>query len=155
PLTVYGSSAALSGQVAQRGNFQGNYVVFNSITNDSFLLRKNQFNTRIPINAVQIIPRVTPLTAQIDPLPATPRVFPNGTARLRGQVAGVLPFSYRWQKNGADLTDGGNISGSTTATLVIANVTAGDLASYSLVVTNPGGVVTSTVAALSLTAPVA
>lgn len=154
PLTVYGSSAALSGQVAQRGNFQGNYVVFTSITNDSFLLRKNQFNTRIPINAVQIIPRATMLPALIDPLPAAPKVFANGTLRLRAQVAGVLPFSYRWQKNGTDLTDTGNISGSTTATLVISNTSAGDIASYSLVVTNSGGVVTSTVAALSLAAPV-
>jgi len=155
PLTVYGSSIALSGQVSQRGNFQGNYVVFNSITNDSFLLRRSLFNTRIPINAVQIIPRLTPLKAQIDPLPATPRVFQNGTARLQAQVAGVLPFSYRWQKNGADLADGGNLSGATTSTLVISNFSGGDAASYSLVVTNPGGVVTSTVAAMSLAVPVA
>jgi hypothetical protein len=154
PLTVYGSSITLSGQIAQRGNFQGNYVVFTSVTNDSFLLRRSLFNTRIPINAVQIIPRATPLVAQIDPLPATPQVFQNGTLRLRAQVGGVLPFSYQWQKNGAGLADSGNVSGATTATLVISNFSASDAASYALVVNNPGGSVTSTVAAVSLAVPV-
>ncbi|HEX5221189.1 MAG TPA: LamG-like jellyroll fold domain-containing protein [Verrucomicrobiae bacterium] len=153
PLTVYGSSVTLSGQVAQRGNFQGNYVVFNSITNDSFLLRRSLFNTRIPINAVQIVPRATPLTAQIDPLPAAPQVFQNGTLRLQAQVAGVLPFSYQWKKGVANLSDGGNISGSTTATLVISNFSVGDAGLYSLTVNNPGGTAVSTVAAVSLAVP--
>ena len=155
PLTVYGSSVALSGQVAQRGNFQGNFVVFTSITNDSFLLRRSLFNTRIPINAVQIIPRATALPAEIDPLPTTPQVLQNGTVRLRAQVAGVLPFSFQWRKDGANLTDSGNVSGSTTTALVISNFGAADVASYSLVVNNPGGAITSTVAAVSLAVPVA
>lgn len=154
PLTVYGSTISLSRQVATRGNFQGNYAVFTSVTNDSFLLRRSLFDTRIPINAVQIIPRAIPLSAMIDPLPASPQVYAGGTARFRAQVAGVLPFSYRWLKNGGELSDGGNISGSTTASLTVTGVSAADVASYSLVVTNPGGVVTSSVAALSLSTPV-
>jgi hypothetical protein len=149
PATVNG------GPVSQRGNFQGNYMVFNSLTNDTFLIQTAEFNTRAPINAIQIIPRATRLPAQIDPLPAAPKVLPGGTLRLRAQVAGLVPFSYRWQKNGGELSDGGNISGATTATLTVANVSAGDVAAYSLVVTNPSGVVTSSASALALatTAP--
>ncbi len=143
-----------SGFNAQLGNFPGNYAVFDSLTADSFLLRDAEFNTRCVINAIQIIPRTTPLSPTVS-AQAPAQVISNATAMLRATVAGRAPFAYRWQKNGADLADGGNISGSTTPTLTIENVSAGDAASYSLVVTNPIGVYTNSITTLTLANPVA
>jgi hypothetical protein len=45
----------------------------------------------------------------------------NAGANVTFNVAatGTEPFSYQWQFNGADLTDGGRVSGTKTATLSI------------------------------------
>src|SRR5262249_20403547 len=131
-----------TGVGAQFGNFPGNFTVIENLTSDSFLVRGAEFNTRCNINALQLIPRVTAGPATIDPVADSP-VVANGTARFRAQVSGRVPFSYRWRKNGVDLSDGGNISGATTATLTVSNVTAADVAAYSLAVTNPIGVAIS------------
>jgi len=65
------------------------------------------------------------------------------------------PFSYQWQKDGVDLTDGGDISGATTDTLQIANADASDEGDYTCVVSGGcGGPAESDAGALTLrTAP--
>jgi Concanavalin A-like lectin/glucanases superfamily/Immunoglobulin I-set domain len=143
-----------SGPRAQLGNFPGNYTVIKGLTSNTFMLRDEEYNTRSVINAIQIIPRATAAPASIAPLPNAP-VLAHGTAVLRGNVAGRLPFSYQWKKNGVNLADGGNISGANTATLTISNVSAADVAGYTLVVTNPNGVATSSVSSLTLVNPTA
>lgn len=45
-------------------------------------------------------------------------------------------LTYQWQKNGVDLTDGANISGSTTATLNLNNVSGSAEANYSVIITD-------------------
>lgn len=153
---TYGNvpASVQGGQLAQRGNFEGNYAVFESLTNNSFLLRTAEFATRSPINAIQLIPRATAQPATIYPIADAP-VYAGGTARFRATVAGVQPMTFQWRKGGVDLNDGGNISGATTATLTIANASAADVGAYALVVTNPNGVATSPAAQLSIVAPVA
>jgi hypothetical protein len=141
-----------SGVAAQFGNFPGNNAVFTSLTNDTFLLRTAEYNTRSVINAIQIVPRATAGPASIAPLADVP-VFTNGTAQIRAVVGGRTPFTYQWQKNGVNLVNAGNISGANTATLTVANVTTADVANYRLLVTNPNGVATSGPAALSIVAP--
>lgn len=55
-------------------------------------------------------------------------------------AAGGTPLNYFWQSNGVTLTNGGRISGATTATLNIANVNSGDSgATYSVIVSNSLG----------------
>jgi len=63
---------------------------------------------------------------------------------------GAPPISYQWRKNGANLSDGGNISGSHTNTLALSSVSSSDTASYSVVISNYFGAVTSAPAFLSL-----
>ena len=130
----------------------GNYTVFTGLSADSLLVRTAEFNTRCGINAIQIVPRASGGGATIDPLPDA-RVYAGRNAAFRANVAGVLPFTFQWQKNGGNLSDGGNIFGSTTANLIISNVSGADVASYTLVVSNASGMATSSVAPLTLVAP--
>ena len=53
-------------------------------------------------------------------------------------VTAISPafLNYQWQKNGTILTNGGNISGATNSTLVIATVSDSDAASYTAVVSD-------------------
>src|SRR5439155_8151548 len=53
------------------------------------------------------------------------------------------PLSYRWRKNGTDLANGGNISGAQSDTLIISNIGAGDVATYTVVVSNAFNAATS------------
>lgn len=75
------------------------------------------------------------------------------TAIFRCQARGDTNLVFQWQKDGGNLSDGAEFSGSSTPTLVISNVTAADAASYAVVVTNASGSVTGDVATLSVTPP--
>ena len=83
--------------------------------------------------------------------------FLGTTASLSAWVVGSGPVSYRWRKGGVELQDGGNLSGTGTPNLTLANVQPGDQGLYSVVATNALGSVTSaevslTVVNLGLTA---
>jgi gamma-glutamyltranspeptidase/glutathione hydrolase len=75
--------------------------------------------------------------------PAHRTEYPGNTASFSVSAIGSGPLHYRWRKNGALLTNGGNISGATNTTLQVANVSMADAALYSVVVTNHLGSVTS------------
>ena len=83
--------------------------------------------------------------------PSSQSVVPGGAASFTVVAGGTLPLYYRWQKNNANLADGGHYAGSATATLTIANADTSDAASYRCVVTNTYGSVTSSVAILTVT----
>ncbi|SPE53115.1 hypothetical protein SBV1_1640001 [Verrucomicrobia bacterium] len=65
-------------------------------------------------------------------------------------AVGQQPLHYRWQKNGVNLTDTGDASGSSTSSLILTNSAAADVGVYAVVVSNAFGSVTSTGAVLSL-----
>lgn len=63
---------------------------------------------------------------------------------------GFSPYTYQWQKNGVNLSNGGSVSGATTATLTITGVSSTDYANYDCVVTDAQGLaVTSNTVSLS------
>jgi len=66
---------------------------------------------------------------------------------------GTAPLGYQWQLNGSDLVDGGEISGSRASSLTLSQATAKDAGSYTVVISNCCGCVTSSVAALTVTMP--
>jgi uncharacterized repeat protein (TIGR03803 family) len=76
----------------------------------------------------------------------------NAGATATFLVSATSPYSmvYQWQKNGTNLVDGGNISGATTNTLSITSISEGDGASYSVIVSNSEGSVTSSDATLTV-----
>jgi len=75
------------------------------------------------------------------------------TAMFTVATAGTAPFSYQWSKNSMPLSDTGNISGSSTATLTITGVSDADAASYTVYVSNAVGNQTSTAATLTVIDP--
>lgn len=68
--------------------------------------------------------------------PADLAVEPGETAVFSVSTAATDAVSYQWQRDGVDLMDGGDISGSTTETLSIANAEEADEASYRVIVTH-------------------
>ena len=74
-----------------------------------------------------------------------------GDSTLFAIVAtGGSPLSYQWQKNGANLSNGGHYAGCTTAMLSISSADSNDVAAYRCVVTSPYGTATSDAATLTL-----
>jgi len=87
---------------------------------------------------------------QITGQPADQSAYIGGTATFTVATTGGSPVYYQWQQDGVNLTDGGNISGSATATLRITNVAVADAALYSVVVSNAFDSLTSDYADLGI-----
>ena len=85
-------------------------------------------------------------------------LYQGQTAQFTGLAAGTLPLTYQWQASVTgsgvytNLSDGGQISGSSSATLTIKGIDMPNAADYLLVVTNLYGAVTSSVAPLTVLA---
>lgn len=77
--------------------------------------------------------------------PQSQTVAIGGTATFTVTATGSPAPTYQWRKNGT------NISGATSATYSKSNVVAGDAGTYSVVVTNSAGSVTSNNATLTVT----
>ena len=82
--------------------------------------------------------------------PANASVLAGGNVSFSVTASGTAPLAYQWLKNGVALANGGNITGATSTTLSLANVSASDTANYSVTITNSVGKVTSGNAALTL-----
>jgi hypothetical protein len=76
--------------------------------------------------------------------PTARRVNPGDATTFSVVASGTAPIAYKWCKNGAP------ISGATSASYLIDPVSAGDAATYSVVVSNPFGTVASAGAALAV-----
>ncbi len=63
--------------------------------------------------------------------PSTQVAALGGIATFRVGATGIAPLSYRWLKNGIDLSNGGNVSGADTTALTISSIAASDVGSYS------------------------
>jgi hypothetical protein len=68
--------------------------------------------------------------------PASQSANPAQTVTFTVVASGSPSPTYRWQRDGVDLTDAGNISGSSTATLTLVDVSAADEGDYGVVVSN-------------------
>jgi hypothetical protein len=90
----------------------------------------------------------------IDSPPSPQTLPPQSTAVFTVVAGGVPTLTYGWLKDGVPLSDGGNISGSETASLTVSDLSFSDAGGYSVSVTNGlGSVVQSTAAQLNITDP--
>ncbi len=83
-------------------------------------------------------------------VPAATSIIAGQAAVLHASASGYGPVGYQWRKDGAPLSDGGAISGSTTATLTIDPVSFADAGSYDVLVTDSCSSTASNTAALSV-----
>lgn len=74
----------------------------------------------------------------------------GSSVQLRVQVTGTAPVTYRWRRNGANLSDGNRAFGSATARLAINSAQTSDAGNYTVVVSNGSGAVTSAVAVVTI-----
>ncbi|MFO7368723.1 MAG: immunoglobulin domain-containing protein [Bacteroidales bacterium] len=65
-------------------------------------------------------------------------------------VSGSGPYTYQWKKDGSDLFDGGDTSGSQTAALTINNAQSSNSGNYTCVVTSLCGAITSDIAVVNI-----
>lgn len=74
----------------------------------------------------------------------------GSNAAFSVRAYGPEPFTYQWRRNGTNLTDDVRISGATSPSLTVANISADDTGSYSVVISNTNGGTTSANATLTL-----
>ena len=78
----------------------------------------------------------------------------NGaTVTFTAMPLGAPPYSFQWLFNDTNLPAGANVSGVNSNSLTLTSVNAGSAGNYSLVFTNPSGVIISSVAALTVNFP--
>ena len=88
----------------------------------------------------------SPQLAVLTPLdcPASPAAPVGGAATLTGGATGMLPLSYQWRKDGADIPNATNTS------LVLSNLQPASAGDYALFVTNWYGAATSSPVSLNI-----
>ncbi|HZQ46323.1 MAG TPA: immunoglobulin domain-containing protein, partial [Verrucomicrobiae bacterium] len=72
------------------------------------------------------------------------------TATFNALADGTGTLHYQWRKNGSNLSDIGNISGSMSPTLTLSGVSQSDAASYTIVVTGFGSITNAPPAILTV-----
>src|SRR5205807_10319018 len=81
-------------------------------------------------------------------------VYVGRNAQFAVSAVGSAPLSYQWRTNGVAIGNGGNVAGSTTATLTITNLTAANATpSLDVVISNSVGSTTSSVVSLTVIIP--
>jgi uncharacterized repeat protein (TIGR03803 family) len=90
---------------------------------------------------------------QITTQPASQTSVSGASAAFYVTVFGAPQLFYQWQENGANLTDGNNVSGSAARVLTLNNITPAQAGTYSVIVSNALGSMTSSGALLTLAEP--
>jgi uncharacterized repeat protein (TIGR03803 family) len=82
--------------------------------------------------------------------PASQAATNHSTAVLQVVAGGTGTLVYQWLMNGTNLTDGGNIAGSSTSTLTISDVSSAQQGYYDVLISSSYGEVASSNAYLSV-----
>jgi hypothetical protein len=144
------------GRINSNGVTSATLTITNAQTTDS----ATNYRVIVTNPGGSVTSSIVALTVTAEPVimvqPTSKTVNQGTTVTFAVSVVGTAPLSYQWQTNGIDLTDGGRISGATSATLTITNAQTTDNATnYRVVVSNIAGTTNSANAALTvLSAPV-
>jgi hypothetical protein len=92
------------------------------------------------------------IAAAITTQPVATQTLCTGQNATFSVVASGTGLTYQWKKGGTALTNGGTISGATSATLTITGLVAGDAATYTVDVIGCTGTVTSSNSVLTVPA---
>ena len=128
-----------------------NYTRFNVQTSDvgSYtVVVSNGFGS-----VTSVVATLTVLVTPTVNVPPQSRTNISGTLATFNVTASGGNLAYQWKKNGAPLSNGGNVSGALTSTLSLSGVTQSDAATYTVTVTNAAGTATSSPATLTVLIP--
>ncbi|HKQ75856.1 MAG TPA: pectinesterase family protein [Blastocatellia bacterium] len=131
--------AGATGETLTRTGLQLSDAGFYSVTISNGVGSATSAPVLLTVRATPIVSTVTILTQ-----PVNRTAFAGDTVSFSVTAQGVPPPSYQWLKDGAP------IAGATAATLVLTNVQLNSAGSYSVVVSNTTGSVTSNSATLTV-----
>ena len=97
-----------------------------------------------------LAPLVTLMAPAITVPPVNTNVFAGNNARFSVSATGSAPLTYQWLKGGVPVADGGAVSGAQTNGLIFIPAATNHSGNYSVIVTNLGGSVTSSVVTLNV-----
>jgi hypothetical protein len=146
PLTYQWSknSAAISGATS------ASYAIASAAAADvaSYTVTVTNSAGSATSNAATLTVTTTPAATApvITTPPASQSVLAGASVTFAVVASGTAPLTYQWSKNSSA------ISGATSTSYTIASAAAADAGSYTVVVTNGAGSVTSAAAVLTLTA---
>jgi hypothetical protein len=132
-VNLYGYSFALN----------GNYVV-------QSLTLPNNDNVEVLALTLSNFTAALPEAPAIAIQPAGLTVTNGNPAAFTVKATGSPTLQYQWQLNATNLTDGGNVAGSSSAALTLSSAGANDAGSYDVIVSNSYGSVTSSVVTLNV-----
>jgi Subtilase family len=104
---------------------------------------QTQSGTNLTSAALDVL-LLTPLAPVISMQPQNQTNFLKGSLTFTAAVVGKTPLKYYWEKNGV------KIPGATTTTLTLNNLTAANVATYTMVATNIYGSTTTSNATFTL-----
>lgn len=100
--------------------------------------------TSAPVVLTVIVP------PSIGSQPTNQIIAQGNNVNFAATANGTASLAYQWFDNGVALANGSKYAGATSASLWITNATSGDAGTYSLVVSNVGGTITSLGASLTV-----
>ncbi|HEX3719053.1 MAG TPA: immunoglobulin domain-containing protein [Verrucomicrobiae bacterium] len=111
------------------------------------LVASNVAGVATSSDALLVIPQSAPVIIQ---QPASQTAMAGTSAQFTVVALGDRPFAYQWQDDGTNLVDGAGISGSTSPTLTLSGISAADIGTYTVTISNVLGVVASSGAFLTV-----
>lgn len=103
--------------------------------------------------ALAVISYETNQIPTITSQPVSRTVYPGTTATFGVATSGNGPFAHQWRRNGSNLSDSGNVFGTTSWSLTLSNVSSSDAAGYDVVVTGFTSVTSAPLTTLTVIVP--
>jgi len=148
PLVLTDGIAVGYVTAATTGSPAGTYPIIPTFSDPNGKL----VNYNLTINNGTLTISAAPLIT-VQPISITRAPLSTSTATFTVQAAGSPTLLYQWSKNNQQLSDVGNISGSTTPTLTLTGILTADEGNYSVSVRNGVGTINSATATLTVTDP--
>ena len=132
-LYVYSGDAA--GSLVQVGDpFADRRVAWHAMAGMNYRLRVNSLGGAEPSFVLMLTEALAPVVL----VPPNHQTLASRTLRLDAEVFGAQPLLHQWHRNGVAL------EGQTNGTLVISQASENSSGDYTLTVSNPNGIKTST-----------
>ena len=138
-----GLTVSYSSSDAAVATISGNTVTITGIGSATITASQAGDATYLPTSLNRTL-AVAGIPPSIVSQPAGQTVNVTGIAAFNVTAAGTAPLAYQWRRDGVDL------AGSTGATLGLVNVQTNQAGTYTVVVTNAWGSITSSVAVLTV-----